>query len=131
MANSLSSVNPEVWAKEAERSLFVENKAMLVANTRFAKSVSGAGDNVDVQILSYPSIGTYTPGTDINTRALSSSQEQLSIATFFSSLMTIDDTEKKQSTIELVSKVAGRMMKNFNNRIEQAVTYEVYNATWS
>ena len=131
MANSLSSLNPEFWAREAERSLFVDNKAMAIARTSLRNLVAGEGDTVNRQIISYPASTTYTPGTDITTRALSSSQEQLTISTWFASLVTIDDTEKRQSIIELGSNVANKMMMNHNNRIEQAVTYEVLNAQWS
>lgn len=131
MANTLSTVNPEVWAREAERSLFVENGALAIANTTLRNLVAGEGDTVNRQIISHPYSTTYTPGTDITTQAIVSSQEQLSIATFSASLVTIDDTEKKQSIIDLVGNIMNKMMRDHNNKIEQAVTAEATNATWT
>lgn len=131
MANTLSTVNPEFWAKAAERSLFVENKAMAIANTTLRNLVAGEGDQVNRQIINYPASSTYTPGTDLTNRAIVSSQESLTIGTWFASMVTVDDTEKRQSVIELASNLSNKMMMNHNNRIEQAVTYEVYNSQWS
>ena len=131
MANSLSSLNPYFWAREAERSLFVDNKALAIANTTLRNLVAGEGSLVYRQIVSYPSISTYTPGTDINNQAVSSSSESLSIATWFATKVTVDDTEKKQSIIDIGRNVAKKMMENFNNQIEQSVLTEVSNATWS
>lgn len=131
MANSLSELNPEFWAREAQRSLFVENKAMAIANTTLRNIVAGEGDTVHRTIISYPASATYTPGTDITTKAVSASKETLSIATWLASLVTIDDTEKVQSIIELGTNVSNKMMHDHNNRIEQAVLAEVTNAQWS
>lgn len=131
MANSLSSVSPYIWAKEAERSLFVDNKAMAIANTTLKTLIAGAGNLVYKQIISYPASATYTPGSDITTQALSSSAESLTVSTWKASLMTIDDTEKVQSIVDLVSNVSKKMMAMHNNSIEQAVTYEAVNAAWS
>jgi|TARA_R100001530_G_scaffold1410_1_gene2548 uncharacterized protein YsxB (DUF464 family) len=131
MANTLTTVNPEIWAREAERSLFVENKAMAIANMTLRNLVAGEGDQVNRQILSYPASSTYTPGTDITNLNITSAQESLSIATWFASKVTIDDTEKVQSIIQLVQNVTKKMMKDLNNRIEQVVTNETSNAQWS
>ena len=131
MANSLSSLNPQFWAKEAQKSLFVENKAMAIANTRLRNLVAGEGDTVRRTIVSYPASSTYVPGTDISTQAVAGSSEDLSIATWLSSLVTIDDTEKVQSIIELASNISNKMMKDHNNRIEQAVLAEVSEAKHS
>lgn len=131
MANTLSSLNPEFWAREAQRSLYVENKAVIIANTTLRNLTAGEGDLVNRFIMSHPAAETYTPGTDLSNPALSSSNETLSIATFFASRVTIDDTEQKQSIIDVGKEAAKRMMMNHNNRIEQAVVYEVYNSQWS
>jgi len=93
--------------------------------------VAGEGDTVHRTIVSYPASSTYVPGTDISTQAVTGSSEELSIATWLSSLVTIDDTEKVQSIIELGSNIAKKMMHDHNNRIEQAVLAEVSNANHS
>ncbi len=128
MANSVSALNPEFWAREAQRSLFVENKAMAVANFTLRNLVAGEGDSVTKTIISYPASATYTPGTDITNRTVTGSSETLSIATWLASKVTIDDTEKVQSIIALGENIANKMMKDHNNRIEQAVLAEVTNA---
>lgn len=104
---------------------------MLVANTTLRNLFAGEGDVLNRFILAHPAAETYTPGTDLSNPALGSSNQTLSIATWFASRVTIDDTEKKQSIIDVGKEVARRMMANHNNRIEQAVLYEVFSATWS
>lgn len=131
MANSISDLKPAFWAAEAERSLFVENKAMAIANTTLRNLVAGEGDTVYKTIVSYPASTTYTPGTDITTQAVTGSKETLSIGTWLASLVTIDDTEKVQSIIALGTNISNKMMMDHNNRIEQAVLAEVTNAQWT
>lgn len=133
MANSLTSLNQEFWVREAERSLFVENNAiaMGVANMKLVNVAAGEVDTVNKQILSYPASETYTPGTDITNVALTSSQEQLSIGTFVASKVTVDDTEKKQSIVDIGRTAAERMMKDHWNRVDQQILTEVTNALWS
>src|SRR5438046_1722470 len=102
MANSgMTNLNPTFWAREAEKSLFVENKAMAIANTTLRNLVAGEGDTVNKTILSYPASATYTPGSDITVRTVTGSKENLSIATWLASLVKIDDTEKRQSIIDI------------------------------
>ena len=131
MTNSLSKLNPEFWAREAERTLFVENKAMVIANLTLRNLVAGEGDTVNRTILSYPASTTYVPGTDIDSVALTGSSEALTIGTWLASLVTIDDTEKKQSIVDIGKLVSSRMMHDHNNRIEQAVLAEITNANWT
>ena len=128
MANSLSDLNPEFWARECQRSLFVENKAMAVANTQLRNILAGEGRKAHRTILSYPASATYVPGSDIAVTPLTGSKETLEVNTFIASLVSVDDTEEKQSILDLGSKVAMRMMKDHNNRIEQAVLAQVTNA---
>lgn len=111
--------------------MFVENKAMAIANTTLRNLVAGEGDTVHRTIVSYPASTTYVPGTDITTQAVTGSKETLSIGTWLASLVTIDDTEKVQSIIELGSNISNKMMADHNNRIEQAVLAEVTNAQWT
>ena len=130
MANSgISNISPQIWAKEAEKSLFVDNKAMAIATTRLLTLAEG--DTVTRSIVSYPASATYTPGSDITTQAIAGSAEDLSIATWLASLVTIDDTEKVQSIIDLASNISNKMMKDHNNRLEQAVLAEVSNSLHS
>ena len=131
MANSLSDLNPEFWARECQRSLFVENKAMAVANTQLRNILAGEGRKAHRTILSYPASATYVPGSGITVTPLTGSKETLEVNTFIASLVRVDDTEEKQSILDLGSKVAMKMMKDHNNRIEQAVLAQITNAQHS
>lgn len=129
--NSLTDLNPAFWAREAEKSLFVENKAMAIANTTLRNLVAGEGSDVHKTIISYPASFTYVPGTDITTTPVRATKETLSIGTWLASDVIIDDTEKTQSIIALGEDMAKKMMHNHNNSIEQAVLAEVTNVQWT
>ena len=131
MANSVADLKPDFWAREAQRSLFVDNKAMAIANTTLRNLVAGEGNAVERTIISYPASATYVPGTDITTVAIVGSKEELSIGTWRANLVTIDDTEKVQSIVELGTNIANKMMHDHNNKIEQAVLAEVTNSIWT
>jgi hypothetical protein len=131
MANSISDLKPDFWAREAQRSLFVDNKAMAIAKTTLRNLLAGEGDVVNRVIVSYPNLVTYVPGTDIATQAITGSKEALTVDTYKAALVTIDDTEKVQSIIELGTNVSNKMMHMHNNNIEQAVLAEVTNALWT
>lgn len=129
--NSVSSLNPTFWAREAEKSLFVSNKAMAIANTTLRNLVAGEGDTVKKVIVSYPASATYIPGTDITAKAVTGDSESLQIGTWLASRVVIDDTERAQSIIELGQNISNKLMMDHNNRIEQAVLAEATNAQWS
>ena len=120
--NSVADLKPEFWAKESQRSLFVENKATAVANTQLRNILAGEGRKAHRTIMSYPASATYVPGTDITATALTGSKETLEVDTFLASLVTIDDTEEKQSIISLGEMAMKRMMKDHNNRIDRKST---------
>jgi len=127
----MSVFNQEIVTREAQRSLFVENKAFAIANTTLKNIAAGEVDTVVKTILSYPQSQTYTPSTDLTQRVIVGTSESLSIGTWIASLVSIDDTEKIQSVVDLSKLVAKRMMANLNNDIEQRVLYEVMNAAHS
>ena len=129
--NSLSDLKPEFWARECQRSLFVENRAMAVANTQLRNILAGEGRKAHRTILSYPASATYVPQTDITVTPVTSSKETLEVDTFLASLVTVDDVQEQQSILDLGSKIAMRMMKDHNNRIEQAVLGQITNAQHS
>jgi hypothetical protein len=104
---------------------------MGIANTTLRNLVAGEGDTVHRTQISYPASSTYTPGSDITNGTVTASKETLSIGTWLASKVTIDDTEKRQSIIELGANISEKMMKDHNNRIEQAVMAEVTNALWT
>lgn len=131
MANSLSDLPPIFWAREAQRSLFVENKAMAIADTSVRNLLAGEGKTVRKTTVNYPASQTYTPGTDITGTPLASGAEDLTVNTWRTALVTIDDTEDKQSIIDLGRNMMEKMMKQHNNYIEQTVLAEVTNSRFS
>lgn len=128
MANSISDLRPAFWAREAQRSLFTENKAVAIARTTLSNLLAGEGDTVHRVIVSHPVVETYTPGTDLSNFAVSGSKESLTVSTYKAARVTIDDTEKVQSIIDLGTNISNKMMKAHNNMIEQSVLAEVTNA---
>lgn len=129
--NSIADLRPEFWAREAQRSLFVENRAMSVANFQLRDILAGEGRKAHRTILSYPASATYTPQTDITATPVLGSKETLEVDTFIAALVSVDDIQEKQSILDLGSKIMSRMMKDHNNRIEQAVLSEITSADWS
>lgn len=104
---------------------------MVIADTTLRNLVAGEGDTVNRTIVSYPASGTYVPGTDITSQAVRGSKESLTIGTWLDSMVTIDDTEKAQSIIDVGTLAAERMMKQLNNKLDQAIFSEVTNASWT
>lgn len=104
---------------------------MLIADTTLRNLVAGEGDTVYRTIVSYPAKATYTPGSDLSFTTVTGSKETLSIGTWSAAAVRIDDTEKRQSIIDLGVNASNKMMKTHNNAIEQAVTSEIVNAQWT
>lgn len=111
-----------------EETLWVENSAMFIANRRLEDTLGGEGDTANRVIVSHPAVGTYTPGTDINDKDLSSSKEALTVNTWKYASVYVDDTEMKQNLLNAGENAAHSMMEQINNVIEQAVLSEVTNA---
>lgn len=103
----------------------------MIADTTLRNLVAGEGDTVYRTIVSYPAKATYVPGTDLTFTTVTGSKESLSIGTWSAAAVRIDDTEKRQSIIDLGTNASNKMMKTHNNAIEQAVMAEIVNAQWS
>ncbi len=104
---------------------------MLVADTTLRNLVAGEGDTVYRTIVSYPAKATYTPGSDLSFTTVTGSKETLTIGTWSAAAVRIDDTEKRQSIIDLGTNASNKMMRLHNNTLEQAVMSEITNAQWS
>lgn len=97
----------------------MENTALFVADTRYGK---GPGDTVNFPIMSHAYSQTYVPGTDITPTALTATNEQLTIGTWLTASVKIDDTEKKQSIYDIQAGVSSDINRSLKNLVEQAVT---------
>jgi hypothetical protein len=128
MANTFTSLNPEYWSNEMQETLFVENTAVFLAGTEAAAVLAQNGRKYHKPIVSKPKVGTYTPGTDIDDRDITSSDETLEVDTFKYASEYIDDTQKKQSLYDAASFASKSMQKQLNNVIEQAFLNKVTDA---
>lgn len=132
MANTLTNLPPDFWAKEAQKSLFVQNSALpLVANVTLENLLAGGGNKVERVILSYPRSQSYTPGTDVTATALTDSKEALTVDDWDTQRVDIDDTEKKQSIIDIGEAIMKRMLANHKNTLEQVVLNQTSSASHS
>jgi hypothetical protein len=111
--------------------LFVENTALYLANRRLENVLGGEGDTAKRVILTHPSTGTYSPGTDINDKDLTGSNESLTVTTWNYASVYVDDTDIQQNLLNAGSVAGQSMQRQHNNRIEQAVLTEVTNSQWS
>jgi hypothetical protein len=128
MANSLSNLNREFWSQEMQKTLFVENTAVFLAGTEAQAALAQDGRKFHKPILSKPSTGTYSPGSDIDDKDFTSSDEELEVDTFKYASVYIDDTEKKQNYYSAAENAAMSMMRQLNNITEQAFLGDVTNA---
>jgi hypothetical protein len=122
---SLSSLKPEYWDKELQKTLFVENTAVFLASTKLSSVLSSNGRKAHRPILGKPTTGTYTPYSDISHNQLGSSSEYLEVDTFKYGSVEIDDTDVKQSLYDAGAFAAMSIQKQLNNRIEQAFLNKV------
>ena len=132
MANSLSSLNINWFATKMQETLFTENSVLPLANTRTMDKLGGGGDQYDFSYTTKPISGTYTPGSDMSAKDLTTTAENLTVSTWNYAMDYVDDTALRQNApINVGTEAARNMMKVHNNIIEQAVTAEVTNALWS
>ncbi len=103
-----------------QKTLFVENTAVFLADTDAASVLSQDGKKVHKPIMSKARTGTYTPYSDITFKRQSATKQTLEVDTFEYAAEEIDWTDKKQTAkYNPVTFSAMSMQRNLNNRIEQ------------
>jgi hypothetical protein len=103
-----------------QRTLFVENTAVFLADTDAAGVLSQDGKKVHKPIMSKALTGTYTPYADITFNRQSASKQTLQVDTYEYAAEEIDWTDKSQAAkFNPVAFSAMSMQRNLNNRIEQ------------
>ncbi len=125
---SLRSLDKEYWSNELQKTLFVENTAVFLADTEASRVLAADGRKFHKPIISKPSTGTYVPYQDITLNPLNSSDQELEVDTFKYSVVEVDDTDIKQNFYDAASFAAMSMQKQLNNLIEQAFLSQVSNA---
>lgn len=96
---AITLFQPEIWSAEL---LVALEKATVyaapgVVNRNYEGSISSAGDTVRITSLADPTIGNYTPHTDITVEALTDAQITLMIDQSKYFAFEVDDVEKRQS----------------------------------
>ena len=115
-----SAFNPEMWAPKMQETFLKESVAIGLANTQL-KEVLSEGDTVNKVYGSYPRVQTYTPGTDINPKDLTATNEQLVVDNTKVASFYIDKINKAQSKYDLIEEFAPIAQRQLNNVIDQAV----------
>lgn len=103
-----------------QKTLFVENTAVYLADTDAASVLSNDGKKVHKPIMSKARTGTYTPYQDIAFKRQSATKQTLEVDTYEYGAEEIDWTDKKQTAkFNPVAFSAMSMQRNLNTRIEQ------------
>ena len=115
----MTDLKKEIWFS-MQKTLFVENTAVFLADTTAKDILSTTGNKVHKPIFSKARSGTYTPYSDITNTQHSATKETLTVDTFEYGASEIDDTDSKQSSSYYPVEQAGTDLgKTMGNRIEQ------------
>jgi len=118
--NDFQYLNKEYWSNEMQKTLFVENTAVFLADTEAGRVLAKDGRKFHNPILSHPTTGTYTPGKDIDDKDLTSTTDYLEVDTFRYASVYVDDTQKKQGFYDAAEHASMSMQKQLNTLVEQA-----------
>ena len=115
----LRSLDKEYWSAEMQKTLFVENTAVFLADYEPSRVLTADGRKYHKPIISKPATGTYVPYQDATVTTLTSSDQELEVDQFKYAFVEVDDTDKKQNFYDAASFAAMAMQKQLNNLIEQ------------
>jgi len=97
-----------------------ESVAIGLANTEL-RAVLSEGDTINNVYGSYPRVQTYTPGTDIDPKDLTATNESLVVDTVKVASFYVDKINATQSKYSIVENFAPIAQRQLNNVIDQAV----------
>lgn len=123
----MDDIRQEFWG-DLQLDLFVENSAVYLANTSLENLIRENGRKAHRPILSHPSMGTYSPHSDISFDEKSATKQTLEVSTFEYAAEDIDITEKSQTPYDLVAHSLVSIRKGLLNRVEQIFMDEITNA---
>jgi len=124
----LRSLDKEYWSAEMQKTLFVENTAVFLADYEPSRVLTADGRKYHKPIISKPATGTYTPYQDVNPQVLTSSDQELEVDQFKYAFVEVDDTDRKQNFYDAAAFAAMAMQKELNNLIEQHYLSQVVDA---
>lgn len=127
MANSLTAFNPAYWTPTMQETFLKESVALGVANTELRADLKD-GDTLHKPYGSYPRVQTYTKGTDITVKDISSTDDTLSVSTAKVASFYVDDIDRIQNKYATIQEFARIAQRQLNNTLDQAVLAEYSNA---
>ena len=127
MANTLENFNPEVWASMMQETFFKESVALGVANTELRADLK-EGDVLHKPYGSYARVQTYTKGTDITVKDLSTTDDTLTVDTAKVASFYVDKIDQVQNKYDTIKEFASGAMRQLNNTLDQVVMAEYSNA---
>lgn len=128
--SDLSDVKQEFWG-DLQVDLYVANTAVYLANQSLDNLISTNGRKAHKPLLSHPSVGTYTPHSDITFQAKTAEKQYLEVDTFKYSAEDIDVTEKNQTPYDLPAHSLKSIRNGLMNSVEQKYLSEISNAQHS
>lgn len=127
MANALTAFNPAYWTPTMQDTFLKESVAFGVANTELRADLKD-GDTLHKPYGSYPRVQTYTKGTDITVKDISSTDDTLTVGTAKVASFYVDDIDKIQNKYDTIKEFASIAQRQLNNTLDQAVFAEYTNA---
>jgi hypothetical protein len=127
VANSLTAFNPEYWMPTMQETFFKESVALGVASVELRADLKD-GDTLHQPYGSYARVQTYTKGTDITVKDISSTDDYLTVDTAKVASFYVDDIDRVQNKYDAIKEFASGAMRQLNNVLDQAVFGQYTNA---
>ncbi len=110
-----------------QETFFKESVALGIANTELRADLKD-GDTLHKPYGSYARVQTYTKGTDITVKDISSTDDTLTVSTAKVASFYVDDIDRIQNKYDTIKEFAAGAMRQLNNVLDQAVFAEYSNA---
>jgi len=110
-----------------QETFFKESVALGVANTELRADLK-EGDVLHKPYGSYARVQTYTKGTDITVKDLSTTDDTLTVDTAKVASFYVDKIDQVQNKYDTIKEFASGAMRQLNNTLDQVVMAEYSNA---
>lgn len=110
-----------------QKTFLKESVALGIANTELRADLKD-GDTLHKPYGSYPRVQTYTKGSDISVKDISSTDDTLTVSTAKVASFYVDDIDRIQNKYDTISEFATIAQRQLNNVLDQAVMAEYANA---
>lgn len=130
MANSLTALNKEVWARKMQEILEKELVAMSICRTDL-RSLLSDGDTIHKPYRSEMRTANYTKGTAVTVQDVTATDESLSVGTTKVVAFYIDSIDKVQNSYSTMSEFATDAQRKLNRAIDRDILSDYDQATSS